>query len=935
MKKNISIFILLLALFVEAQAQKQYYEKHVVFPANATTEEKLDMASRLVPTPQQLEWQQMELTAFLHFGVNTFTGREWGDGTEDPKIFNPTELDCEQWVRTLKDAGFKMAIITAKHHDGFCLWPTKTTQHSVAASPWQNGKGDVVRELRDACLKHDMKFGVYLSPWDRNAPCYGDSPTYNLFFIEQLTELLTNYGDVHEVWFDGANGEGPNGKKQIYDWEAILATIRRLQPKAVTAIMGDDVRWVGNEKGIGRETEWSATALTPGIYPRSGEQNKALGIFGKAKDLGGHSIVARAAELFWYPSEVDVSIRPGWFYHTEQDNQVKSLQHLVDIYFKSVGYNSVLLLNIPPDRRGLIHENDAQRLKELSAYLKESFAQNHVRKGKKAWQAATGAMRQYNVRKKAVVNTFMIQEDISKGQRIESFLVEAYKNGAWHYLCEGTTVGYKRLVRFSDSRPERIKVTIRSARGMANISVVGLFYATPLANKNEEMRLSDVPVDEWRVAEGDSTSYLAFDGNRNTVWRSSTPAPIVVDMQRKVEVKGFSYTPPAESDLTGTIYKYSFHVSLDGKTWEKCDADGEFSNIMHNPAPYFVHFGKTYTARYFKLQPLAEINGEACTAIAEIGILANKPSPKDDETLVYEQPGAPLKTALGKTSKVQPGMPHPKIKGWNFFTAHEFLNRDTKNGLPLGFVEHPGPHMSRYARVDNKQCAEIKNGVLSIYAIEEPDSIDNRFGKQVKYSHGCFRTPAPGNPEHWCNFTENMRIEIRFKRTHHVGFNDALWFMGNNNRPWPKNGEIDLLENPKKALNNKAHFTLHSENHYAGVIGGAGSVTAAIELADMSQWNIYWMEWHPDRIVGGVNGQMYFEHKKGANGNQDWPWSDPEGFFLIFSTGISTNPDSWGGAIQPQKWTNENRPTMHIDWVRVYTNKDYKGPQAPASQHYY
>lgn len=366
MKQQILTLILSLASLTGLHAQETYYEKHVAFPATATAAEKLDMASRLVPTPQQLEWQQMELTAFLHFGVNTFTGREWGDGTEGPNIFNPTALDCEQWVRTLKDAGFKMALITAKHHDGFCLWPTKTTRHSVASSPWKDGKGDVVRELRDACKKYGIKFGVYLSPWDRNASCYGDSPAYNQFFIEQLTELLTNYGEVHEVWFDGANGEGPNGKKQIYDWDAILRTIRRLQPKAVTAIMGDDVRWVGNEKGIGRETEWSATALTPGIYPRSGEQNKALGIYGKAKDLGGRDIVARATELFWYPSEVDVSIRPGWFYHADQDNQVKSLSHLVDIYFKSVGYNSVLLLNIPPDLRGRIHESDVQRLKEFS-----------------------------------------------------------------------------------------------------------------------------------------------------------------------------------------------------------------------------------------------------------------------------------------------------------------------------------------------------------------------------------------------------------------------------------------------------------------------------------------------------------------------------------------------------------------------------------------
>ena len=621
MKNLILTTVLSLTILSGLQAQETYYEKHVAFPADATVAEKIDMASRLVPTPQQLEWQRMELTAFLHFGVNTFTGREWGDGTEDPAIFNPTSLDCEQWVRTLKESGFKMAIITAKHHDGFCLWPTKTTRHSVASSSWKDGKGDVVRELRDACKKYGIKFGVYLSPWDRNASCYGDSPAYNQFFIEQLTELLTNYGEVHEVWFDGANGEGPNGKKQIYDWDAILRTIRRLQPKAVTAIMGDDVRWVGNEKGIGRETEWSATALTPGIYPRSGEQNKELGIFGKAKDLGGRDIVARATELFWYPSEVDVSIRPGWFYHADQDKQVKSLNHLTDIYFKSVGYNSVLLLNIPPDLRGLINENDVQRLKEFSSYLKKTFARNYVLKGNEAWHGTSGTVRQYDIQKDALVNAFMIQEDISKGQRIESFLVEAYKDGSWIHMAEGTTVGYKRLVRFSDTRPERIRVTIRSARGVANVAAVGLFYAEPLADKNEEIQLSNVPVDGWQVVGGNADSRKAIDGDRKTVWRASALTPLVVDMGDKVEVSGFSYAPSIGEDLTGTIYKYAFYVSLDGQSWTKCEASGEFSNIMHNPVPYFVRFGKTYPARYFKLEPLSEINNKNVVTVGEVGIL--------------------------------------------------------------------------------------------------------------------------------------------------------------------------------------------------------------------------------------------------------------------------------------------------------------------------
>lgn len=614
------IFICLCAVGC-MQQKEEYYVKHVSFPEGATVEQKIDMASRLVPTPQQLAWQQMELTAFLHFGVNTFTGREWGDGSEDPAIFNPEVLDAEQWVKALKDAGFKMAILTAKHHDGFCLWPTKTTTHSVASSPWRGGKGDVVRELRNACDKYGLKFGVYLSPWDRNAECYGDSPKYNQFFIEQLTELLSNYGEIHEVWFDGACAEGPNGKKQEYDWDAFYKTITHLQPKAVMAIMGDDVRWVGNEKGIGRETEWSATALTPGIYTRSKEQNQRLELFEKAPDLGGRDIVAKASELFWYPSEVDVSIRPGWFYHADQDEQVKSLSHLADIYFKSVGYNSVLLLNIPPDKRGLIHENDVKRIKELSDYLTETFADNKLKKGDILWQAVANSSKEYDVEKDAVFNTFLIQEDISKGQRVESFTVETLIDGIWQQLGEGTTVGYKRLLRFPECKAEKIRVTVNGSRGVANISKVGLFYARPLTEEDTALKLSDVPVNGWKVLGSDSDAQKAIDGNQATYWKADGMTPLVVDMGQAIDVAGFSYAPVNGDDKSGTIYKYRFYVSNDGQDWTECDASGEFSNIMHNPVPTFVRFDRKYPARFFKLEPLAEINNKNFITIGEIGIL--------------------------------------------------------------------------------------------------------------------------------------------------------------------------------------------------------------------------------------------------------------------------------------------------------------------------
>ncbi|MGK4024551.1 alpha-L-fucosidase [Bacteroides fragilis] len=605
MKKLILSTALLAAICTAGQAQEKndYYVKHVEFPQGATLEQKVEMAACLVPTPQQLEWQQMELTAFLHFGINTFTGREWGDGKENPALFNPTDFDAEQWVRSLKEAGFKMAILTAKHHDGFCLWPTKTTGHSVAASPWKDGKGDVVRELRDACDKYGIKFGVYLSPWDRNASCYGDSPKYNEFFIEQLTELLTNYGEVHEVWFDGANGEGPNGKKQEYDWTAILSTIRRLQPRAVTAIMGDDVRWVGNERGLGRETEWSATVLTPGTYARCEEQNKALGVKATSKDLGGRDMLVNAKELFWYPSEVDVSIRPGWFYHQQEDNQVKSLKHLTDIYFKSVGYNSVLLLNIPPDQRGRISDADVNRLKEFADYRKEIFADNRVKGGLKAWTARPGDTRVYQLKPKSEINVVMLREDISKGQRMEAFTVEALTADGWKEIAKGTTVGYKRLIRIPAVEARQLRVKVDACRLAANISEVAAYYARPLEESAAKENWNDLP---------------------RTAWKQVTAAPLVIDLGKAVDMTGFVYAPANAEAKPTMAFRYKFYISTNGRDWKEVPTTGEFSNIMHNPVPQTVSFGNKVSARYIKLDATTPDATPARVDLKEIGIRLQK-----------------------------------------------------------------------------------------------------------------------------------------------------------------------------------------------------------------------------------------------------------------------------------------------------------------------
>ena len=603
MMKRLILFASLLILFISigCNNQKNYIEKEIIFTDKLTSEQKLKLAAYLVPTKQQYEWQQLELTAFIHFGINTFTGREWGDGSEDPDLFNPTDFNAEQWVVALKEGGFKMVILTAKHHDGFCLWPTKTTTHSVASSSWRDGAGDVVRELRNACDKHDMKFGVYLSPWDRNATSYGDSPKYNLMFVEQLKELLSNYGDIHEVWFDGANAEGPNGKKQEYDWKTFYHVIDSLQPFAVKAIMGDDVRWVGNEKGLGRETEWSVTPLRADIHADASEENERLEISATAKDLGSRTLIENAKAIYWYPSEVDVSIRPGWFYHPEQDAQVKTLEELVNIYYQSVGMNSVLLLNIPPDTRGLIHETDVARLKEFGQYIEKTFAENKLNESHSYWRAKNGDYKEYAIKEGEVINTVLLQEDIKKGQRVEVFKVEGLIDGNWTKLAEGTTIGYKRLLRFDDVSPEKIRITITETRFGSNIKEIGAFYAPPFNEQGSLIELNHI----------DSEWIEVIKTN-----------PLTVDMKgENIEVSGFTYQPIENSE---SAFKYRFLLSTDGKVWEEPSAQNEFGNIKNNPVAQFIRFDKLHEARYFKIEVIEGTEGgKPIIGPSQIGILTH------------------------------------------------------------------------------------------------------------------------------------------------------------------------------------------------------------------------------------------------------------------------------------------------------------------------
>ena len=573
--------------------------QYAKFPEGATLDEKVAIAARLVPSERQLAWQRSELTAFLHFGINTFTDREWGNGREDPSLFNPSELDASQWVRTLKECGFEMVILTAKHHDGFCLWPTATTSHSVASSPWREGRGDVVAEVAAACREYGMKFGVYLSPWDRNAECYGDSPRYNDFFVRQLTELLTNYGEVSEVWFDGACGEGPNGKKQVYDWDTYLATIRRLQPDAVSAVMGEDVRWVGNEGGLGRETEWSATVITPGIYSRAEENNALNEVYPKAEDLGSRAKLATAREIFWYPSEVDVSIRPGWFWHERENSRVKSLHTLADIYFTSVGRNSVLLLNIPPDTRGLLNEADVERLREFAEWRRATFADNRVVRGDRLKALNAGDEAVYKLKKGSVVDAVMLCEHIEKGQRIEKFTVELLTDEGWRDAVCGTTVGCKRMVRFDPVAAKAVRVRIDECRTTALLDCVGAFLTASTLPRSEAVAGADKRIAKVGIA---------------------VRTPLTLELTGVQPVTGFVYAPDGGEVKPSTAVRYSVEVSADGKTWRTV-AEDEFGNIVNNPVPQVVEFASPVQARFFRIEGKTQSGTAAQFVPSEVAVV--------------------------------------------------------------------------------------------------------------------------------------------------------------------------------------------------------------------------------------------------------------------------------------------------------------------------
>ncbi|MEN8186791.1 MAG: alpha-L-fucosidase [Bacteroidota bacterium] len=549
-----------------------------------------------IPTENQIKWQEMEFYGFVHFNINSFTNQEWSYGDQPPELFNPSELDAKQWAKVAKEAGMKGIILTVKHHDGFCLWPSEFTNYSVKNSPWKNGEGDVVKYLAEACEEYGLKMGIYLSPWDRNHADYG-RPEYIAYMRNQLTELLTNYGDIFEVWFDGANGGdgyygGANETRKIdklnyYDWENTYKIIRELQPGAV--IFGHDLRWVGNEHGFAYETTWS-----PLLKDAPYDEKYSMG-----HENGTH----------WVPAESDVSIRPGWFYHESENDKVKSLEHLLNIYYKSVGQNSTLLLNLPVDKRGLVHENDEKQLKKLVAQLKEDFANNlalnkkisatNVRGGVLRFDsgnAIDGKKDTYwatddNVNKASItidfgepkeINRLVIQEYIKLGQRIKKFSVEAEVNGEWLTVDKQTTIGYKRILRFETLKASKLRINIDDAKGCILISNIEIYNAPAVVDaakiiRNKEGIVSlDVPASDVEV-------YYTTDGEDPDFESDKYIKPFIVNKPTTIKSFTFDKATNRKSD----VVTKNFDISK--KNWEVKIANnsGELSAIDDN---VFSHY---------------------------------------------------------------------------------------------------------------------------------------------------------------------------------------------------------------------------------------------------------------------------------------------------------------------------------------------------------
>jgi alpha-L-fucosidase len=513
-----------------------------------------------LPTENQIRWQEMEYYAFIHYSLNTYTDQSWGYGNEDINLFNPQNLDCRQWARICKEAGMKGIIITAKHHCGFCLWPSKYTEYSVKNAPWKSGKGDVIREMADACKEYGLKLGIYLSPWDRNSAVYG-KPEYITYFRNQLTELLTNYGDIFEIWFDGANGGdgyygGANENRKIdrttyYDWKNTYQLVRKLQPAIVIWNDGGDradLRWVGTESGSVGETNWS-------LLNSQGDVPYEMLHYGVEN---GDS---------WVPAEVNTSIRPEWFYHSYENSRVKTLPKLMDTYYNSIGRNGTLLLSFPIMPNGFINEIDEREAIKFAEAVKQEFANNLVARSRVYASNVRGNSIEFgaekvkdnddysywatddSVRKASLTfdfgepitfNRFLIQENIRLGQRVKNFTIEALIDERWKEIAKETTIGYKRILRFPSVKATKVRLNITDSKSCPVISTVGIYdapqlLASPSIIRNQSGDIIITPYDK------ESEIYYAIDGNEPTPTSKKYSQPVKTD--GKIEVQAIAYEP--------------------------------------------------------------------------------------------------------------------------------------------------------------------------------------------------------------------------------------------------------------------------------------------------------------------------------------------------------------------------------------------------------
>jgi alpha-L-fucosidase len=610
-----------------------------------------------VPTKGQMVWHQSEMIGLICFGLNTYTDQEWGYGDIPASRFNPSDLDAEQWVVACKAAGMQGLVLVAKHHDGFCLWPSKYTDYSVETSPWKDGQGDILRDLADACEKHGLRLGVYISPWDRNHAEYGREE-YVEYFHDQWREVMTDYGPLFELWFDGANGGsgyygGANEPRSIdaksyYRFPEILEMTRELQGDIVMFGSGEhgSARWVGNESGIAGETNWCR-------FPLVGFANSIdRGIRGVGVEDGPE----------WMPAESDTPFRKGWYWHPNEDP--KPLKHLVDVYFASVGRNSLLNFGIAPDKTGLLEQEDVDRLHELGAYLDEMYAIDFTEgrpviasqtRGDDPQFAAsnitdddydtywatnndttTGSF-EIDLGRPCTFNVVEVQEYVPLGQRVKAWAVDAEIDGAWQEIGTATTIGYKRLLRVPDTTTSRVRIRITDSLASPTINHVGLYKAPVIQQDPESTQNipSAVPKDKWKIVdcsfvnEEDAPVPRLIDGDLSTMWhthgpdgRVTPPHEVVLDLGEETNLTGFYCMPRHDGCRVGLVDQYAVYISDDSETWGDPIAEGEFSNVENNPVMQIVPFDETARARFVKFVAKHAVEGNTCVAICELGLIS-------------------------------------------------------------------------------------------------------------------------------------------------------------------------------------------------------------------------------------------------------------------------------------------------------------------------